>query len=60
MKRVLGNILCNHGSRVKVKSEKTGICDGIPSTAVKLCLVLLYVYLCVLSTLVIISLDALR
>ena len=32
MWRVLGSILCNHDS--KVKSEKAGICDGVPSTAV--------------------------
>ena len=33
MGRVLGNILCNHDPKVKVKSEKVGICDGVPSTA---------------------------
>ena len=34
---VLGNILCNHDPKVKVKNKKEGICDGIdgtPSTAV--------------------------
>ena len=37
MWRVLGNILCNHDPKVKVKTkvktEKAGICDGVPSTA---------------------------
>ena len=33
MWRVLGNIMCNHDPKVKVKSEKAGICDGVPSTA---------------------------
>ena len=28
-----GNILCDHDPKVKVKSEKAGICDGLPSTA---------------------------
>ena len=32
MWRVLGNILCNHDPKVKVKSEKAGIFDGVPST----------------------------
>ena len=34
MWRILGNILCNHDPKVKVKSEKAGICNGVPSTAV--------------------------
>ena len=33
MWRVLGNILCNHDPKVNVKSEKAGICYGVPSTA---------------------------
>ena len=36
---VLSNILCNHEPKVKVKSEKAGICDGVPSTAFKFHLV---------------------
>ena len=33
MWRVLSNILSNHGPKAKVKSEKAGICYGVPSTA---------------------------
>ena len=33
MWRVLSNILCNHDPKVRVKSEKAGICDCVPSTA---------------------------
>ena len=33
MLSVLGNILCNHDPKIKVKSKKAGFCDGIPSTA---------------------------
>ena len=36
MWRVLSNILCNHDPNVKVKSEEAGICNDLPSTAVKL------------------------
>ena len=32
MWRVLGNILCNHDHKLKVKSEKADIIDGVPST----------------------------
>ena len=32
--RILGNILCNCDPKVKVKSKKAGICDGVPSIAV--------------------------
>ena len=36
MWRILGNILCNHGPKVKVKvkSEKAGIRNGVSWTAV--------------------------
>ena len=34
MLRVLSNILCDRSLKVKVKSTKAGICDGVPSNAV--------------------------
>ena len=34
MWRVLGNIFCNNDPRVKVKSVKAGICDGVSSVMV--------------------------
>ena len=30
---VLGNIVCDLDSKVKIKGKKMGICDGVPSTA---------------------------
>ena len=32
MYRVLGNVLCKLDPNVKVKGNKAGICDGVPST----------------------------
>ena len=32
-------ILCDYGPKVKFKCKKTGICDGVPSTAVLFCLI---------------------
>ena len=32
MCRVLGNILCNHDPKVKIKSKNEGIRNGVPST----------------------------
>ena len=30
---VLSNIVCDNDPKIKDKSEKAGICDGVPSTA---------------------------
>ena len=33
MLKVLSNILCDLGPKVKVIGQKAGICDGVPSTS---------------------------
>ena len=33
MLKVLSNILCDLDPKVKVKGQKAGICDGVPSTS---------------------------
>ena len=33
MLKVLSNILCDIGPKVKVIGHKAGICDGVPSTS---------------------------
>ena len=33
MERVLGKLLCDLSPKVKVKGNRVGICDGVPSTA---------------------------
>ena len=33
MLKILSNILCDLDPKVKVIGQKTGICDGVPSTS---------------------------
>ena len=41
MQRVLGNILCCLDPKVKVKGKKVCICDGVPSNAALVVIVLI-------------------
>ena len=45
MKRVLGIILCDLDTKVKVKGKKAGICDGVPSTAALFIILFAYLFI---------------
>ena len=47
MWRVLGDILCNHDPKVKVKRKKADIFDGVPSILVKCILTIILIVFCV-------------
>ena len=47
MKRVLGIILCDLDTKVKVKGKKAVICDGVSSTAALFIILFAYLFILV-------------